>query len=309
MPRTSVVRFATLTALVCGWIGAPAALADDPPADPKADPAAPAEPPKADPAPEPKADPEPKPEPKAEPKPKAKEKAPDLGAGGAMDADLYGIGTDLVPPGSRVEWAQRRDIRVVQKRAVVKEGRHGFTVLGGVVPNDDFWTYVSGGLGYNYYLSEDLAINVHGLYTFETPTTLRTKLEGVRPEGYELQVRLPQTLVGYASAGVDWNLIHGKIGFFGTKLGEFDLSLCFGVGAVVSKVTTQKFPEGVIRPDAAGNVGAYLQFYLAERLALRFDYHHMFYPAFNDSTDKADGGLARPLAVTAGLTWFTAPPL
>lgn len=294
--------------LVAGALGlalpvlAQEAGGDAKPAEPQAD--VPAEaPPAEEPKPEPK--PQPKPEPKAK---KTKEAMPDLGGASGGEVDVYGIGDDLVPPGSRMDWAKRRDIRVVQKREVVKEGRHGLSVLAGVVPNDDFWTYISGGLGYNYYFSEDLALNVHAVYTYDKATSLRTKLESNRPEGYELQVRLPQTLVGYTSAGIDWNLLHGKIGFFGTKLGEFDMALCFGVGAVSTKVTTQQFPAGIMRIDAAGNVGGYLQFYLSERFALRLDYHHLFYPAFDDAKNDSSGGLARPLAVTAALTWFTAPP-
>ncbi len=295
-------------ALAAALVPAPS-WADDPPVDPpKADPAPAA--PAADPAPEPKA--EPAPEPKAEPaKPEPKAKPapmPDLG-GGASDQDVYGISDDLVPPGSRLDWAKKRDIKVVQKRAVVKDGRHGMSLLVGAVPNDDFWTYLSAGLGYNYYLSEDLALNVHGIYTYNQATSLGTKLEGQRPEGFELTVRLPQTLTSYASAGVDWNLLHGKIGFFGTMLGEFDVALCFGVGAVLTRVTTQEHPQGEQRIDAAGKAGASAQFYLSEHFALRADYHQLFYPKFNDKNGKADAGLAHPLSVVIGLTYFTSPPL
>lgn len=308
---------------------APAAAAEDPPAEEgKAEPGksehGKSEPGKTEPAKDAAAEPakdaaaEPKPEPApgedpvtpvAKPTPKAKPTVamPDLG-GASGDQDIYGLSDDLVPPGSRLDWAKRRDIKVVQKRSVVKEGRHGLSLLIGAVPNDDFWTYITAGLGYNYYFSEDLALNVHGVYTAEQATSLRNKLQGQRPEGFELQVRLPQTLTAYGSAGADWNLLHGKIGFFGTQLGEFDVALCFGVGAVVTTVTTQAFPLGKQRIDAAGNVGASAQFYLSEHFALRADYHQLFYPGFNDQKNDASGGLAHPLAVFIGLTYFTAPP-
>lgn len=279
-----------------------AQAAGDPPASdtPKAEEPS-AEAPKAE-APKP----EPKPEPKK--KPKKDEAMPDLGAGG-MDADAYGIADELVPAGSRMEWATRRDIRVVQKRAVIKEGRSGFSLIGGVVPNDDFWTYVVGGLGYNYYLSEDLAIAVSAAYTYDAPSSLPEKLQGKRDDGgYELKVRLPQTLQGYASAGVDWNLMHGKIRFFSTRLFEFDLALCVGLGAIATKVTVQTATAPATRIDPGGTVGGYAQFYLTERLAFRIDFHQLFYPAFNDKSGKGDGGLSHPLATTLALTWFTAPP-
>lgn len=307
MHKTTIIAAGLCSlAIAAAWTPA-TSWADDPPAEaPKTDPA-----PAADPVPEPKAEPAPA-EPKAEPaKPEPKAKPapmPDLG-GGSADQDVYGISDDLVPPGSRLDWAKKRDIKVVQKRAVVKDGRHGMSLLLGAVPNDDFWTYINAGLGYNYYFSEDLALNVHGIYTYNQATSLRTKLEGQRPEGFELTVRLPQTLTAYASAGVDWNLLHGKIGFFGTMLGEFDVALCFGIGAVMSKVTTQENPQGAQRIDAAGNAGASAQFYLSEHFALRADYHQLFYPKFNDKTKIADNGVAHPLSVVIGLTYFTSPPL
>lgn len=277
----------------------------DAPADKAAEPAAPdgpkAEPAKAEPA---KAEPA-----AAEPaKPaKAKAAAPDM-MGDSGDQDLYGVSNEAVPPGARLEWAKRRDIKVIQKRAVVKEGRHSVSFLGGVVPNDDFWTYITGGLGYNYYFSEDLALHVQGAYTYDQPTSLRAKLEDSRPEGYELNVRLPQTLQGYATAGVDWNLMHGKFSFFGTGLNEFDAALSFGIGGVATRVTKKGVTEPAYRFDAAGSVGSYLQFYIAERWALRVNIHQLYYPAFDDVEGTATAGVSRPISATLSLTWFTAPP-
>ncbi len=269
----------------------------DAPADKPADAAAPegdkTEPAKTEPAPTKPA--------------KAKAAVPDM-MGDTGDQDLYGVSDDAVPPGARMEWAKRRDIKVIQKRAVVKEGRHSVSFLGGVVPNDDFWTYITGGLGYNYYFSEDLALHVQGAYTYDQPTSLRAKLESNRPEGYELNVRLPQTLQGYATAGVDWNLMHGKFSFFGTGLNEFDAALSFGIGGVATRVTKKGVLEPAYRFDAAGSVGSYLQFYIADRWALRVNVHQLYYPAFDDVEGTATAGVSRPISFTLSLTWFTAPP-
>lgn len=295
-----VRRTAAALGAVC-WMASALGFAQEAPAEPaSAEPAeaAPAEP----------ATPPPAPTKAAADKQAEAADTPTLGG---ADADLYGISNDAVPPGSRLDWAERRDIRVVQKRAVVKEGRHGFSLVGGVVPNDDFWTYVAGGLGYNYYFSEDLALSVHGAYSYGVQSSLRQKLEGTRDEGgYGLEVRLPQTLLGYASVGVDWNLLHGKIRFFSTRLVEFDLALCMGIGAVMTKVTTQQSGEAdaKVRPDAAGNLGGYVQFYLTDQLAFRLDVHQLFFPAFNDKSGDATGGLSHPLATTLALTWFTSAP-
>lgn len=269
------------------------------------------EPPAATPA----AEPAPAPAPAAEtpaPAPASGAEAPAAAAEAPAEVipsdDLYGVEEGAVPPGGTIEWAKRREIKVIQKRDVVKEGRHSFSLMAGVVPNDDFFTYVTGGLSYNYFFSEDLSMFVKGVYAYDQETSLKTTLSGSQGSGgYGLSVRLPQTLMGFASGGVDWNLLHGKLGFFSTRLVEFDAALSFGLGAVATQTTTQAAPDPALRISPAGNLGAYLQFYLGERWALRADYHQLVYPAFNDSTGGTSG-VSYPIAVTLGLTWFTAPP-
>lgn len=296
-------------ALCLGLLTAVPALAQEtPPAEaPKAE--APAEPaPAPTPAPEPAPAEKPADKPAAEPdKPaeaaKDTPKVPDVG--GVDDTDLYGIAEESVPAGGRLEWAKRREIQVIQKRAVLKEGRHGFSLFGGVVPNDDFFVYLTTGVGYSYYFSEDLALNVQGAYTYDQQTSLEKQLTDGRPDGFSLGVRLPQTLKGYATAGVDWNLVHGKLGFFTTRLGEFDLALSFGLGGVMTKVTPQNKASYTL-PAPAGNLGAYLQFYLSDNWALRMDYHQVFYPAYKDEGgNEWSGGVSYPIATTLALTYFT----
>ncbi len=292
-----------LLAASCALVAtaAPAFAADPPAAEP-----APAAPEASAPAPVPEAAP-------AEAKPAKADAVPDVGA---SVESAYGISDDSVPPGSRLDWAARREIRVIQKRAILKEGRHGLSLSLGVVPNDDFFAYVAMGLGYQYYFSEDFALRIRANYTQPQQTSLQSSLTASRPEGPGLEVRLPQTLLGYALAGLDWNLMHGKFGFFTTRLIEFDLSLNFGVGAVMTKIVDQgKENAPVYAPDPAGNVGATLQLYLSDRLALGIDYTQLFYPKLKDLFNVANlqpaghpgaGGVSHPLAATVTLTWFTA---
>jgi outer membrane beta-barrel protein len=275
---------------------APAPAAAAPTPAPAPAPAAPAAAPAATPEAAPAA---------ATPAPAAEEPVPEVEPKPTMIEDAYGFSDDVAPVGSRLEWAARRDLRVIQKRSVLKEGRHGFTLFGGVVPNDDFFTYITGGLGYNYYFSEDLALSIHGAYTYDQKTSLESSLSKPREtnEGPGLEVRLPQVLQSYASAGIDWNLLHGKVGFFTTNLLEFDLALSFGAGAVMTTITP-KGQDPFTQFDPAGNVGAGLQFYLTNSFALRLDYHQFFYPALRGQ--PGGGGVSYPIAATVALTYFTA---
>lgn len=248
---------------------------------------------------EPKAE-APKAEPKAEAPAAPAEKLPEVGGAGPTE-DAYGNTDESVPLGGRLEWARRREIRVIQKRDVLKEGRHAFTIQSGVVPNDDFFVYPLVGGGYQYFFSEDLALDVHGVYAFENSTGLKNSLEIQRQSGGPgLEVRLPQVLKAYATAGVDWYLLHGKFGFFGTHLTEFDLSLNFGVGAVQTKISPVS-GDAYRKYDAAGEVGADLMFYLARNWALRLGYRQNFYSADG-------GGVSFPISTTLAVTYFTAAP-
>jgi outer membrane beta-barrel protein len=302
--RTTMRMFPRLRA-VCTAIGSFAAILTAVPAMAQPAPEAPAatdDKAPADKAAGDKAAPAPEEKPKAEaPKAdKAAEKMPDMGGTGSGGDDPYGIADEAVPAGGRLEWARRREIRVVQKRDVLKEGRHAFTLQSGVVPNDDFFVYPLLGLGYQYFFSEDLALDVHADYAFENQTSLQSSLTASNPVGPGLNVRLPQVLQGYATAGVDWYLLHGKFGFFSTHLTEFDLSLNFGVGAVGTKLTPIAGPSTrTVTPG--GEIGADLLFYLAQNWALRLGYRQNFYKA-------EGGGVSYPISTTLAVTYFTSAP-
>lgn len=227
----------------------------------------------------------------------AKSDIPDVTAGSSMSA--YGVSDGAVPPGGTIEWATRRKIRVIQKREVLKQGRHGFSLNLGVVPNDDFFAYATGALGYSYYFSEDLALELVGAGTYPSKTSLEASLQASRPDGPDLIVRLPETLRGYTSAAVTWYFLHGKLGFFDTNLIEFDAGINFGIGA---NATFAEEKDGatslLIKPN--GNIGLAMLFYVGERWAIRWDYKQLFYP-------MKGGGVAFPISTTLGLAWFTAP--
>lgn len=288
-----------------------AADATDPmAADPAADPAAP-----ADPAMDPAAGPAPAGDPAAAAAPGGDPMAADAAAAPADDPtaglfgddSLYGITEGAVRPGASQEWANIRKIRVVQKRMMIKEGRHGFALFGGFAPNDDFFAYLTTGLRYNYYFSEDLALEVSGGYAFDFGTPLQEQLERSRQDGGPgLFVRLPQVLVATSSVSVIWNLLHGKLGFFDTALAEFDVGLTFGIGAIVTEVTPQNESLAKeMRVDPNGNIGLTFNFYLTKQWAFRMDMRQFFYAAVNDPRIAQVGGVARPLMMTLGVQWFT----
>ena len=205
-------------------------------------------------------------------------------------------------------WAKRRDIKNIHKRLFLKEGRHEFSVVGGVIPNDDFFTYFPVGVKYNYFFSEDLAMEFAGSYMPHKKSDLQNFLEkDVLQDPEAVKVFLPQFLEYQAGVGVLWTPLHGKLAIFSTKLGHFDFGIAMGVMALGTQVKKEgKSGERQRRVDVGGNVGATGKLYVTDYLALRVDYRHYFYAA-RDADDNTRG-LSYPAEITFGVSFFTSAP-
>lgn len=201
-------------------------------------------------------------------------------------------------------WAKRREVKNIHKRLFLKDGRHEFTIFGGVIPNDDFFSYYPLGLRYNYYFTEDFALEVAGAYLFKKKSKLEEFLEEDVIQG--LEVELPQFLEWQAGAGVLWTPLHGKVAIFNTKLGHFDFGFALGVMALGTQLRKEGADSAEPRVDVGGNVGATVRFYLLDFLALRFDYRHYFYAARN--ADDENRGLSFPAELSFGVSFFTSAP-
>ena len=203
-------------------------------------------------------------------------------------------------------WAEKREVRNIHKRLFLKESRHEFSLYSGVVPNDDFFTYVPVGLKYNYYFSEDFSLEIAGSYFNKFNRDLKDFLENEILSGGQIDVQLPQYLVWQAGAGVLWTPIHGKIGMFETKLGHFDFGLFLGIMALGTEVQAEGKAEAQGRVDVGGDVGVTARIYVHDYIALRLDYRHYFYNA-RDADDNSRG-LSYPAEITLGLSFFTPAP-
>ncbi len=219
-------------------------------------------------------------------------------------------GAQEVPPAAPLGkqfdryWADKRDVRNIHKRLFLKDGRWEFAITGGVIPNDDFFTYYPLGARVNYYFSEDLAIELAGSYMIKSNSELKNFLEEELISGIE--VELPQSLSWQAGAGVLWTPLHGKVAIFDTKLGHFDFGFALGVMALGSEVKKEGQTEATARTDVGGNLGATVRFYLLDFLALRVDYRHYFYNA-RDADDNSRG-LSFPAEISLGVSFFTPAP-
>ena len=214
--------------------------------------------------------------------------------------------------GFDIDWANRRELRNIHKRLFLKESRFQFSLYSGVIPNDEFFTYVPVGMRMNYYFSEDLALEFGGAYLIgntRDDSKLRLKVQdGLEPPIAGVTVVLPQALKWHVDLGTLWSPMHGKIGAFSSGLAHFDLGLAFGVVLLGTELLLEGEPEPKYRPipDVGGYLGATLQFYLSRLIAVRVDYRHYFYGARDTKDDVR--GVSYPIELSLGLSFFTSEP-
>ncbi len=196
-------------------------------------------------------------------------------------------------------WARKREIKTLQKREFLKESRHEFTLFSGVIPNDEFFSYYPIGGRWDYYFAEDFAVEAWGSYLVTVNSDLKDFLE--QNTLYNILVEIPQTLNWLAGVDVLWSPIHGKIGLFTDKLSHFDFHVAFGAGAIATTIVDEETRLEESKIDVSGNIGLGVRFYLSEALSLRLDYRQYAYPA-------ETGGVAMPVEITLGVSFFTAAP-
>ncbi len=203
-------------------------------------------------------------------------------------------------------WGEQRDITNIHKRLFQKDGRHEISIFGGVIPNDDFFVYYPVGLKYDYYFSEDFALEVSGAYLIGVNSELEDFIETtLAPGSYE--VNLPQALEWKAGAGVMWTPVYGKFGAFATKLAHFDFGIALGIDVLGTKVAkTGATVTEQSRIDVGGNVGATVRFFVWDFIAIRLDYRHTFYNGRNAEDESR--GLSHAAEITLGLGFWTPEP-
>lgn len=213
------------------------------------------------------------------------------------------LGQEATPLDKELDkvWGEERDIQVIEKRAFEKDGRHEFSLLVGIIPNDPFFNYYPLGLRYNYYFLESLALEVAGAYAFNPESNLRSFITRTFKARGLQGVMLPQRVEWYAGANVYWAPIYGKLAIFTSKISSFDLGFILGAAAIGSQIEQGGVFKRKSAPDVGGVAGLGFHFYLSELLALRADYRHYVFKA-------SDGGARFLAEITLGFAVFTAAP-
>ena len=212
-------------------------------------------------------------------------------------ADEEPLDTTAVDQALDLYWAQNREIESIQRRLYSKDSRHEFTLFIGIIPNDEFFTYMPIGARYDYFFTEDIAAELWGDYIFSFDSNLKNFLE--HNFRASMLTDIPQSLQWMAGVDAVWSPIHGKFAIFGTKLAHFDVHIAVGAGALGTVV--RKLDKEEPKVDIAGNIGLGFRIFLLDFMALRFDYRQFFYAA-------ETGGVAKPAEFSLGLSFFTPAP-
>ena len=172
------------------------------------------------------------------------ESAANEGPADAIPADL--------DPNDPMFWATVRGIETVHPRAILKEGRIGLTGYVGVIPNNVFAQYFPIGLRLNYFILENLGLELSGNYSCGFGKSEAEKETGFRQCGRDTGLRrtlqddqgigatsvlLGDEQLAHVNFGFNWSPVFGKTAWRNSSLKYFDFYLFGGVGWVLTQNT------------------------------------------------------------------------
>lgn len=212
------------------------------------------------------------------------------------DAKPSEVKKRVLDPSNDLDAAELRGVEAVAPRAVLKEGRLGISAYAGVVPNNIFEQYFPVGLRLNYFILENIGIELAGAYTIGSDTGLIDTLKdgaGIGANG----VLLGDKQVAHMNFGVTWSPIFGKTTFQNRGLNYFDFFVFGGFGVVVKQTQTNFGTDPSTGVEPEGALGLGMLFYLNQDMALRADYRQFIH-------QKITGGVANPSEASFGFTYF-----
>ncbi|MFU8804230.1 MAG: outer membrane beta-barrel domain-containing protein [Bradymonadaceae bacterium] len=210
-------------------------------------------------------------------------------------------GEDTLPqvdPGSPLYWSEMRDIYTFQKRAFEKEGRFAVSFYTGLIPNNIFEQYFPIGLRLNYFILENIGVELSSSYNFVSRTNLTDMVQDDSGVGAQA-ILIGDTQLSHTNFGVLWSPFYGKFSFYESGLYYFDMYLFAGAGLVITE-TTSDFgadPSKTAKPE--GSLGGGMAVYLGEHAGVRLDFRQFVFQKV-----AGIGGVANPSEVSLGFSWF-----
>ncbi|MGM0555135.1 MAG: outer membrane beta-barrel domain-containing protein [Myxococcota bacterium] len=229
--------------------------------------------------------------------------AQDSGEGGdaAAEADASAEDTaqddqEELDPNDPLYWAEMRDVFTVQKRPFIKEGKFSGTLYAGIIPNNIFEQYFPLGARFNYFILENIGLELSGSYALKNDSGLSETVTD--PQGIGAQeILIGDTQKIHSSLTVLWSPFYGKTSFYNSALNYFDLYVAAGAGVVVTETQPDFNTDPTSDTNVKGVLGAGMAYYFGQSVALRLDYRQFLY---NTQT----GGLTKASEVSLGGSLF-----
>lgn len=189
-------------------------------------------------------------------------------------------------------WGNRREIKVVQKRLVEKDGRFELMPYVSIIPNDEFILYYPLGLRVGYHFSEAFSVEASYAYAVQQETKLATFLEG---EGIGLKrADIQEKISMFYNANILWAPFYGKLSFLGYKLTHFETYIGLGFGLFNTTEFPADNPNGNAKNKLSGNTIVGFRWFINDTLNLRTEYRQYFFQKFQ-------GGVSIPAEISLGL--------
>jgi outer membrane beta-barrel protein len=190
-------------------------------------------------------------------------------------------------------WGGKRQVKIVQRREFIKDGKMEATVFGGVIPNDDFIFYITPGVRFGYHFTESLMVEGSFAYASEQTTELKSFLENSDIALNRADIR--EFIKMYYNVDILWSPIYGKLSFLGSKLTHFDTFIGLGVGFFhTSGRKEDDNPDFQSLTNPAANTVLGFRWHISELVNIRTEYRHYFF-------EKAIGGISKPVELTLGV--------
>ena len=193
-------------------------------------------------------------------------------------------------------WGKKREVKVVQRRSYVKDGKIDVTLNGGVVPNDDFLVYYLTGLRVGYHFAESFAVEGSFNMAFDQLSGLSDYLRNESEIGLK-DAQIREFIKFFYNVSVLWSPIYGKISVLGQKLAHFGVYTGLGLGMMHTEgYVSPENPEPQPQTKPAANAILGFRWHLTDMFSLRTEYRHFFFEKI------AANELSTPIALNFGLT-------
>jgi len=208
-------------------------------------------------------------------------------SGGDMSFDVIDTKAEAAAV-KRAEAAENDQIRVIQRRPFLQAQRVEVAPMLGTNVNDPLVNLFIAGGSINYYISEYLAVGVHGMYSLGSDTDLFDKLI----DDYELFPQVSK-VKWIGELQFQYDPIYGKFTLFDTWIVPWDIYALLGAGYTKTEL------DGHVTLAAGLGQRFYMNRWFTMNLEVRDHIYNETYPAGSE--------LVNNIVFTAGVGFFLPP--